>query len=455
MKVAVIGLDGATPQLVFDRLHGELPNLSRLMAGGVWGELESCHPPTTVPAWACMLSSRDPGELGIYGPCNRRDHAYDGDRLADASAIGLPRLWDHLAAHGLRSILLGVPQTYPPAPIEGEMVSCFLTPSTRATFTFPPALRREIEEVSGGYILDADGVGHDDRQAIADQVFEMTRRRFRVARHLVTTHPWDFFMMVEMGPDRIQRAFWKCFDPAHPGYEPGHEWAHVIPDYYRALDREVGALLDALPADCAVMVVSAHGARAMVGGICVNEWLIEKGYLVLERAPASVTPLARASVDWDRTVAWADWGACGRLFMNVRGREPRGIVRAADYERLRDRIVAEIEAIEDPAGENIGAIALRPDATYRSLNGVAPDLIVYFGHLDWRSIGSVGHGTIHALEDDAGDANDAQHGVCILRAPGRSGGRPLPGLRLYDVAPTVLDCYGIAAPAAMQGEVIR
>jgi predicted AlkP superfamily phosphohydrolase/phosphomutase len=71
MKVAVIGLDSAAPQLVFDQFRNNLPNLSRLMDEGVWGPLKSCHPPITVPAWSCMMSGYDPGQLGIYGLRNR------------------------------------------------------------------------------------------------------------------------------------------------------------------------------------------------------------------------------------------------------------------------------------------------------------------------------------------------------------------------------------------------
>jgi predicted AlkP superfamily phosphohydrolase/phosphomutase len=457
MKLAVIGLDCATPQLVFDRLRDELPNLSRLMADGVHGELESCHPPTTLPAWSCMLSSRDPGELGFYGFRTRRDHSYDASRRADAGAMTHPRVWDYLGRRGLRSILLGVPQTYPPRPIHGEMVACFLTPSTQTEYTYPSALRHEVEEVAGGYILDAEGFRSDDKPAVVEQIFEMTRRRFRLARHLVTTHPWDFFMMVEMGPDRIHHGFWRHFDPAHPRHEPGNEWEHVIPDYYRALDREVGDLVDRLPGDCAVMVVSDHGAKAMVGGLCFNEWLMDRGYLTLRSVPDTVTPFARLDVDWDRTVAWADGGYCGRLFMNVKGRQPRGIVPAADYEAVRQRLIEDIEAIEDPSGKTMRSAALRPEEIYRAVNGVAPDLLVSFGNLDWRSVGSVGHGSIYVSDNDTGpdDANHSPHGICIVRAPGLPGGRRLDGLRLFDVAPTILQHYEIPVPAAMQGEVIR
>ena len=156
MKVAVIGLDCATPQLVFDQFKNDLPNLSRLMEEGTYGELESTHPPITVPAWSSMMSSRDPGELGFYGFRNRKDYSYDGYSLANSRAVKQPLVWDYLGKKGLRSILLGVPQTYPPRPIHGEMVTCFLTPSTESEYTYPLSLKEEIERVSGGYILDVE-----------------------------------------------------------------------------------------------------------------------------------------------------------------------------------------------------------------------------------------------------------------------------------------------------------
>src|SRR3990172_683880 len=86
-KVAVIGLDCVPPELVFDRWRDQLPTLKRLAGEGCWGKLKSVVPPITVPAWSCMMSSRDPGELGIYGFRNRKDHSYDGMAFATATAV--------------------------------------------------------------------------------------------------------------------------------------------------------------------------------------------------------------------------------------------------------------------------------------------------------------------------------------------------------------------------------
>src|SRR6476619_3566371 len=151
-KVAVIGLDCADPALVFGPWLDALPHLRGLVAAGTWGPLASVDPPITVPAWSCMLSGRDPGELGIYGFRNRSGHDYDGLVVADARAVQVDRVWDHFGRAGRKVIVVGVPQTSPPVPVDGALVSCFLTGDTRRDpYTHPAELRTEIERLVGAY----------------------------------------------------------------------------------------------------------------------------------------------------------------------------------------------------------------------------------------------------------------------------------------------------------------
>ena len=137
-RAMIIGLDCAEPSLVLGRFRDQLPTLSALADAGAYGRLESVVPPITVPAWSCMMSSRTPGDLGIYGFRNRADHSYDGLFIANGAAVKEPRLWDIVGRRGMRSIVLGVPGTFPVRPLNGVMVSCFLTPSTQSQYTFPP-----------------------------------------------------------------------------------------------------------------------------------------------------------------------------------------------------------------------------------------------------------------------------------------------------------------------------
>src|SRR6478609_1065279 len=346
-RVMVIGLACAAPQILFDDMKSELPVLGGLMDRGVYGPLESCDPPITVPAWSCMTSSKDPGTLGFYGFRNRKDHSYDGLTFATAEKMKEDRVWDILSRVGKHVVVLGVPQTFPPRRVNGEMISCFLAPSTDSKYTYPEELRDEIKQVVGEYMVDVPNFRTDQKDRILRDINEMTKRRFQLARHLRDSRPWDFFMMVEMGSDRLHHGFWRYYDHGHPDYEPGTGYEQAFRDYYRYLDSEIGLLIEGLGSDTALMVVSDHGAQSMVGGIRVNEWLIREGYLT-----------------------------------------------------LRDELIAKLEALGDEQGNSIGTKAFRPEQLYHTVNGVPPDLIVYFGNLTWRSIGSVGDGAIHTREND-------------------------------------------------------
>lgn len=118
-KVLVIGLDSASPELVFDQWRDELPNFKQLINDGVWGKLESCIPAITVPAWSSMMASQDPGMLGLYGFRNRGDYSYQKYILANSNSVKADRVWDILSRMGKQVITVGVPQTYPPKPVNG------------------------------------------------------------------------------------------------------------------------------------------------------------------------------------------------------------------------------------------------------------------------------------------------------------------------------------------------
>jgi predicted AlkP superfamily phosphohydrolase/phosphomutase len=454
-KVFVIGLDCAEPTLVFDRWRKHLPNFSQLLEGGSFGELTSSIPAITVPAWSSMLSSRDPGQLGFYGFRNRADYSYERMNIASSRMVQADRVWDILSRAGKRVVVAGVPQTFPVTAVNGCMISSFLTPSTRSQYTYPNNLKHEIAEVVGGeYMFDVPKFRTQDKDYLLEQIYKLSDQHHKLVMHLMASKPWDFFMHVDMGVDRIHHGFWKYFDPRHPLYRPGNPYERAILDYYIHLDGQIGERLARLDDDTAVLVVSDHGGQPMEGGICFNEWLKQEGYLVLEYQPEGIVPLEKCEVDWGRTVAWGSGGYYARLFLNVQGREPEGIIAPADYESVRDLLAAKIEAITDPEGKPIGSVAHKPHEVYREINNIAPDLIVYFGNLRWRSVGSLGLNSIYTFENDTGpdDANHAQEGLYIYHGPRIQSAGPGPRRHLMDVAPTILDLLDVPVPLDMQGQ---
>lgn len=452
-KVFVIGLDCAAPELVFDNWVADLPNLARLMRQGVYGTLQSITPPITVPAWMSMMTSKDPGTLGIYGFRNRGSHAYRDQKIANSTWVKEDTVWDILSRDDKQSVIVGVPATYPPKPLNGSLIGCFLSPSIQSDYTYPAALRQEIAAAVGDYIIDVPDYRTSDVAGLLERIYAMTDKRFELVQYLMRAKPWDLFVFVEMGTDRLHHAFWQYWDKQHIHYQAGNPFEDAIRRYYMHLDDLIGKTIDGLPEDTAVLVVSDHGAKRIDGGICFNEWLMREGYLALTSKPEGIVPLDRCEVDWAHTTAWGDGGYYGRLFLNVQGREPQGTIPAADYDRVCAELTAKLEAMTDPQGRPLGTRVYRPQDIYKHVHGVAPDLIVIFGDLFWRSIGTIGHNKLYVFENDTGPdgANHAQNGLFILRAPGVPAQGEQQDKRLLDIAPTILELMGMPVPADMQG----
>ncbi len=455
MKILVLGLDCAAPEILLG--DERLAHVRGLMEAGCYGRLESVIPPITVPAWMCMATSRDPGSLGVYGFRNRGDHSYGGLQIANSRSIRELAIWDQIAREGGRSVLIGVPPSFPPRRVNGICVGCFMTPDTSGSgWTHPPEIATEIQDLVGEYPVDVKGFRTDDKAGLKERIFEMSRTQFRVVHHFLEKAEWDYFHFVDIGLDRVQHGFWKHHDPSHVDHDPDSPWKDVVRDYYRRLDTEIGEILARLDEDTVVLLVSDHGARALDGGFCVNEWLVREGYLVLRETPGEPTPFAELDVDWERTRAWSEGGYCARIFLNVEGREPSGAIPRAEVLAVREELAMKLAATVGPDGAPLGTKVFRPEEIYADVRNVPPDLIVHFGDLAWRSIGGVGYGTVHVRENDTGpdDCNHARFGAFVLAGPGVPPAGEIEGAHLLDVAPTLLALAGYDVPDAMQGRSI-
>lgn len=455
-KVFVLGLDSIPPELLFDKWLDKLPNIKDLVSKSTYGELESTIPAITCPAWMCMMTSVNPGKLGLYGFRNRSGYDYDGLSFANSMAVHFDTVWDVLSKIGKKVVVVGVPMTYPPKPVNGCLVTCFMTPDTKSEYTYPSDLKNEVEAVSNGYILDVEEYRSENKDAILKAIYEMTEKRFKLTRHFIRTKEWDFFMMVEMGPDRLHHAFWKYFDNEHPKYVPGSKYKDAVFNYYKYLDDEIGKTIGLLNDDVMILVVSDHGTKKMVGGICINEWLIQNGYMKLVQYPSESTPFNKLVVDWENTKVWGEGGYYGRVFINVKGREPKGVIAQHHYEHFRNELIKKLEDLRDENGRNINTKVFKPEEIYSECNGIPPDLIVYYGNLDWRSIGSVGTKSVWASENDTGpdDANHSQQGIFIMKNGMTKNNIRKKGATIYDIAPTILKYMDVRTPQSMEGKVI-
>jgi len=455
-RVLLLGLDCASPRLVFEQFKNDLPTLSSLMDDGTWGILKSSIPCITVPAWASMTTSTDPGTLGIYGFRNRAAYDYDSLFVADGRYVKEKRVWDYLGEAGKKSLVFNVPQTYPVKPVDGHLVSGFLTPDTKSQFAFPAIFKSEVLKQVPDYNFDVRDFRNVERSELYQQIIDMTNAQYKLLEHALKNKEWDFAMQVNIGVDRIHHAFWRYHDPEHRLHEADSPFRNAILDYYKLVDEWLGRLIAVAGDETTIIIASDHGVKRMDGAIAINEWLWQNDWLALKQSPEKITKFSNDMVDWDNTRAWSTGGYYGRIFMNVAGRESQGIIPAEDYEAVREQLAAEIRAIPDDKGQALNTSVFKPQDVYRSVNSIAPDLMVYFGDLHWRCVGSLGYGKHYTLENDTGpdDANHAEEGMFIIHNPKKPGKGQVEPYQLMDITPTILSLMGVDSPAHLQGKII-
>ncbi len=455
-RVLAIGLDSVSPWLLFDRFLPLMPRVRQLLERSRYGTLRTIDPPITVPAWAVMFSGVDPGTLGVYGFRHRRAGTYWDNYIPTSRTLLKPLIWERLSRLGKRVCVIGMPPGYPPPAINGVYISDFLTPDKATDYVSPASMRSEIDRVSGGYPFDVT-FRQNDRDRIGKELFEMTRKHFAVARHLWKKEPWDLFAYHEIGPDRLHHTFWRFFDPAHPRFEENAALRTLVEDYYRMLDEEIGRFLDEVPDDVRVLLLSDHGSQAMKGCFCINEWLIEKGYLTLKGPrPPPKTQIEDADIDWSRTLAWGAGGYYARIFFNVKGREPEGALAPADIPAFEARLTKELSAVVRPDGDAAGGgrsapeghLPQRPGGRARS-DGLLRERRVAFDRHDRVR-------TLFIEENDTGpdDAVHSFEGIYSVSDPVEGRGQRGPVEKLINVAPTILTLLGVVPPVDMQGKPI-
>ena len=448
MKICILGLDGASPELLF--ADDRLANIRRLMELGAYGELQGVMPPGAIPGWTCLAASQDPGSLGLYGLRNRIAYAYS---LAPATppTVNGPAIWDQVAAVGRKSIIFAVPPNFPPRPLAGISIGCFLTPDPAAfEFILPASLKQEIQTLIGDYHPEIK-TSNLTKDVLRDQIFQMSRKQWELVRWLLREKEWDFFHFVDIGLARVQCEFWEFFDQQHPRYRSGTPYAQVIPDYYLWLDEQIGSVLELLDDETALLLASAGGMQRLDAGFAINQWLIKEGLLVLNQAPGpNLKALDHLDVNWAKTKVWSSDGPCASLYFNVAGREPRGAIPAGDYESFRDQIKTRLESLSDASGQPLPARAFKPAELYRETRNIAPDLIVQLGEGRWSSLESVGHPRL-LVQNMAEGCTPGGPGAFVLTAPNSPLRGMYEGARLLDMAPTLLDLAGYKIPASMQG----
>jgi predicted AlkP superfamily phosphohydrolase/phosphomutase len=507
-RVLVIGLDGATFAILAPLLEeGKLPNLRTVQESGSWSTLLSTIPPFTAPAWVSFATGANPGRHGAFDFFERDLNSYIYDSVAGfvhADVVQVARIWDILSRSGKRVGVINVPLTYPPSAVNGIMVTGMLTPPGARNFVYPPEILQEM----GDYVVDLDH-GRDERGFVLDahlsaeellaRVNHMLERRTAYCLRFLRREPWDFFMVVFVGTDRLFHELWHYLDPECEAY--ASKRAPIIrqgvEEYLSGLDSAIGELMAACGDDTVTFIMSDHGfGPAPTKRLYLNEWLSELGLLrdgggadsllkpefwatrlglrrpsvksfiervvsfgALQRAKGDRSGKRELVANWSQTRAFGVHmynHVCG-IVINLRGRNKRGIVEpGAEYEALQQLLMDRAMELEDPAtGERLVRKAYRRQDVYEGPHlDKAPDVVLVL-HPDYVGAAPLGSRTLVAPHSARRQGDHRREGILLAAGPHIVSQTISPAPHMVDIAPTILYALGEPVPTSMNGRVLE
>ena len=494
MKLLIIGIDGATFNLIRPWSdEGHLPNLKRLIDGGVSGDLASTLPPVTSPAWPTFMTGCNPGKHGVFDFIQPSGSDF---KLVNATRIKQPTLWQRLSDAGYKVGVLNVPVTYPPQPLNGFMVSGILSPKNER-ISYPVDLIQRYESEMGPYRV-APNIQYKsgNEAAFIEDIYSLIRSHGDWALHLMDREPWDVLMVHFISLDIMMHALWRFMDKQHPRYEPS-PFEHAIRAGYKMVDEYVGLLLGRLSEEDAIIVMSDHGFGPLHNIVNLNIFLMEKGLLRLKedawttiKAAAFRKGLSPAiayrwlerfglqniatrvskntrnqvvgkflsfdSVDWSQTVAYS-MGHVGQIYLNVQGREPEGVVTKENYLKQRDEVISALEELRDAEGRPlVSSIYLREETYHGPYTESGPDLHLVlddYNMIAFPLFATEGSIITQQIRGDSGCHR--REGILILHSPAIAAGVQLDNAQIVDLAPTILHLLGEAVPSVMDGRVLE
>jgi predicted AlkP superfamily phosphohydrolase/phosphomutase len=310
-------------------------------------------------------------------------------------------------------------------------------------------------------------------------------------------------MLHVWGTDRFGHELWHVLDARHPMHDPAESAIHAprCIAYWRRVDQVLGEWIASAP-DAAILVLSDHGFGPIHRFLVFNVWLLERGFLRLGRGLGTfvrrslfelgVTPslgyrlsmhlgfarfrlasgvgtrgrvlkrvnqafLSLGDVDWSTTRAYSK-GNYGQIFLNLRGREPHGIVsRGAEANAVLDELTAALREIRDPetGGALIGEVYRAEELYSGPYLDRAPDLTFLPVDMRNKALGTVDFTSNRFIEWAYGNSGDHRmNGIFLFRGEGVRRGASLHDARLLDVAPTILHYLGEGVPSDFDGHVL-
>jgi len=489
-RALVIGLDGATFTSLNPLMEeGRMPRLKSIVDAGARGTCYSTIPPMTPAAWTTFLTGKQPGTHGILD-FEAYDIATGLLRLNSAQRLQHVRnIWQILSEKNFRVGSVNVPMTYPPVPVNGFVITGFETPGPESEFAYPPSLRKDILDRWPDPTLKSkwrkqSGAGDDTFKQNIAYLSNSFHQGAAMTTWLGDHYGWDALMVVFKLIDNLQHKTWKYIDPRWSDRNPARR--DMVKGCFEEADKAVGVLLDYAKAhNAAVMMVSDHGHGSLEGKVYPNRLLEKWGYLKLRGLPSRMSTRAREILGHlnpkrgphvshkdithhlplvlsETKAVVMHAGNAGFLYLNLKGRQPTGIVDPKDYDSVREDLIRRFRGpdcrVRTPSGAEIELFpkVYKPEEIYnvsREDQPWLPDLLL----MQHETLAAVrrmrGRHVNQWLPYRRMEGTHRMEGIFIAGGPGI---RHTNGVttQLADCAPTLLAMLGVHVPDDMQGRVL-
>ncbi|HEX2241566.1 MAG TPA: alkaline phosphatase family protein [Actinomycetota bacterium] len=481
-KVLMLGLDGVGyPMLEPAFAAGHMPNLNALLDRGASGVLESTIPPYTPPGWTSIFTGVNPGRHGIFG--FTLGNIQRSPELVSLGRVQAPAIWNALNAQGIPVGLFNIPMTYPAPAVQGFSVSGMLTPegggATPDNFTYPESLADDIASVVESYEIDIEvDYENDWRSTIIEERLSRNLAVKRAALSLLLDRHREltFLFAVLEAPDRLMHVHYKYIDPTceHFGRPEAEPIRERIWQFFDEMDDMIGDLLAWAGSEGYVVTMSDHGFGPKDKSVNMNVALREWGLLAtstgaiassqgarrLARRAKKILPktvwkraksAAHGTIDWERTKAFSAPIPQQGIYINLKGREPNGIVDESEYEAVRAEIIERLHALVDPDDGRpvVDRVYRREEVMTGPVAAEAPDLFPVCRAYSYEL--SDGLYSPDVLDDYRDLPRGFHHvdGIFGIQGPGiepTGSTSDTPRAVLYDIMPTALYLAGAKIP---------
>jgi predicted AlkP superfamily phosphohydrolase/phosphomutase len=479
-KLLILGLDSLPPQLTRQLAqNGTMPFINELLEKGSFGALRSIIPANTGGAWNSAWTGLKPESHGFFG-FYHYDFEDDTIRISTSDRLKQPLLWDVLNQAGYKTLVINSPMQFPATPLDGVMVSGFMTPSGDAPGTWP----REFQQVINREIPDYNFDVRWQKNSGDDATFETNiaaviaafEQRVQASRLAAATGDWDSLIIVFKSIDNMLHYTWEYLSDDCP---LPHRRELTL-EAFRSLDKACRALAElAGYPNTNILVCSDHGHGSIKGHLYINRWLAEQGHLIPQKKTGRFFSKLRTSfrkrigIDQKKkkpsayigrrfTVEWEQSQAImissGVLYLNVQDRQPHGTIKPQDYEALRNKIAQELEQLTDEQGnKQIQKVFCPPEANAKILKPGEPAIPdILFEPADGvvlRSSTNVGPVWFRGHPDNLQGCHRLD-GMVLGAGPAFSTGKTITA-NLYDIAPTALAACELPIPQGLTGQAIE